>query len=138
MSAAASPLGRGLYFIDVLACLLFCLTLALVTARFGRETTVPVDLPDLPGAPESAGADLPGAVVTLRQGAAGVEIFLDGEPVAPADLAARLREAPPASLTVRSEASPLARVIGAAHAAGVHDIRLAYDEVAAEGTACCE
>ena len=40
MSAPSSPLGLGLYFIDVLACLLFCLTLALVGARFARAPGV--------------------------------------------------------------------------------------------------
>ena len=46
MSAqSTSLLGYGLYFIDVLACLLFCITLALVGARFGREQSVELELP---------------------------------------------------------------------------------------------
>ena len=43
MSAARAPLGAGLYFIDVLACLLFCLVLVLVGARFGREQSVEIE-----------------------------------------------------------------------------------------------
>ncbi len=37
-----SLLGYGLYFIDVLACLLFAITLTLAGARFGHERTVAV------------------------------------------------------------------------------------------------
>ena len=133
MSASAAPMGRGLYFIDVLACLLFCVTLALVGARFGgREVTVPVELPKLPDAETSAaGADLSGATIVLKSSPDGAELYYDGEPLDFEALAARLAEATPPSVVVRSEASPLARVIGSAHAAGVHDIRLAYEE--AEG-----
>lgn len=124
--SAASPLGLGLYFIDVLACLLFCLTLALVDARFGREVTVAVELPRLePSA--AAGSDLSGAEIVVREAPEGVEIFYEGEPVSVEDLGARLAAALPPAVVVRSEASPVTRVIGAAHAAGVHDIRLAYD-----------
>lgn len=139
MSASASPLGRGLYFIDVLACLLFCLTLALVSARFGREVTVPVELPTLPETESpAAGADLSGATIVLRSSPSGGEVFYDGEPVSFEELATRLAEAPPPSVVVRSEASPLARVIGSAHAAGVHDIRLAYEEAESAEVPCCD
>jgi biopolymer transport protein ExbD len=139
MSASASPLGRGLYFIDVLACLLFCLTLALVGARFGREVTVPVELPTLPDAdPSQAGADLSGATIVLRSTPEGAELFYDGEPLSFEELSARLAEAPPPSVVVRSETSPLARVIGSVHAAGVHDIRLAYEETRDAEVPCCE
>ena len=66
MSAQSSSLlGYGLYFIDVLACLLFCITLALVGARFGREQTVAVELPELERA-EGPGAELSGSTITLR------------------------------------------------------------------------
>ncbi len=127
MSAqSTSPLGFGLYFIDVLACLLFCITLALVGARFGREQTVEVDLPR---APESAdgGSDLSSAEIAVREAPAGPEIFLEGEQIPIEELAARLAAALPPSVVVRSEESVLARVIAIAHAAGVHDIQLAYE-----------
>jgi biopolymer transport protein ExbD len=124
--SAPSPLGLGLYFIDVLACLLFCLTLALVGARFGREVSVPLDLPRLPrGA--AAGSELSGAVIALRSADAGLELFYEDERVSFQELEARLTAAPPPSIIVRSEESAVARVIGAAHAAGVRDIRLAYE-----------
>jgi biopolymer transport protein ExbD len=117
-------MALGLYFIDVLACLLFSLTLALIDARFGREVTVPVELPKL--ATDRTGADLESAEVVLRTAANGVEAFYDGEPIELDALAARLAAAPPPALVVRSEETPITRVIGAAHAAGVHDIQLAY------------
>ncbi len=138
MSTSAPPLGRGLYFIDVLAGLLFCLTLALVGTRFSREVTVPVELPTLPDESEAAGADLSGSTIVLRRAGEDVEVFYEGEPVSFEELSARLATAPPPSVVVRSETSPLARVIGAAHAAGVHDIRLAYEEAEAAEATCCD
>ena len=75
MSAqSTSLLGYGLYFIDVLACLLFCITLALVGARFGREQTVDVELPELARA-EGAGSELTGATITLRDEGDALEIL---------------------------------------------------------------
>ncbi len=121
----ASSMSLGLYFIDVLACLLFCLSLALVGASFGRETTVPLELPRMPeGA--APGPDLSGIAIALRQGEAGPELFYDGTPVTVGELAERLAAAPPPSLVLRAETSLLTEVIGLAHAAGVHDIQLAY------------
>ncbi len=125
MSAQAS-MGVGLYFIDVFACTLFCLTLALVGARFGHEVTVPVDLPRM-DASAASGSDLTGPSIALRLREGEIELFFEDEPVSIEELAQRLRDAPPPSVVVRSEESMLARVIGAAHAAGVHDIRLAYE-----------
>ncbi len=122
--SSASPMALGLYFIDVLACLLFCLTLALIDARFGHEVTVPVELPKLES--DRTGTELESAEVVLRAAANGVEAFYDGEPIGLDALAARLAEAPPPALVVRSEETPITRVIGAAHAAGVRDIQLAY------------
>lgn len=119
-------MALGLYFIDVLACLLFALTLALVDARFGHETTVPVELPEI-DAPAQEGAALAHSEVVLRATPGGVEAFYDGEPIALDALAARLASLPPAALVVRSEETAITRVIGAAHAAGVHDIQLAYE-----------
>jgi biopolymer transport protein ExbD len=124
--SAPSPLGLGLYFIDVLACLLFCLTLALVGARFGREVSVPLDLPRLPRK-AAAGSELSGAVIAVRSADGGLEFFYEDERVSFRELEARLTAAPPPSIIVRSEESAVARVIGAAHAAGVRDIRLAYE-----------
>lgn len=126
MSAGRAPLGAGLYFIDVLACLLFALTLALVDARFGREVTVPVELPRTE-TDAAAGSELSAAEVVLRPVPDGVEVFYEGSPIELDELSARLAAAPPLSLVVRSEETPMTRVIGAAHAAGVHDIQLAYE-----------
>lgn len=129
MSAQSSSLlGYGLYFIDVLACLLFCVTLALVGARFGREQTVTLELPELPQA-SGSGAGLTGSTITLRAEGADLEIFLDDELVDFDSLAARLEQTRLPSVVVRAEASSLTRVIGIAHAAGVHDIQLAYEAV---------
>lgn len=126
MSARNSPLGSGLYFIDVLACLLFCLTLALVGARFGTEHTVEVDLPDLdPSA--ATGAAVDGIEIALLVEGEAVMVLLDGEAMSFDELEARLRDAPPPSVVVRSEESELARVVAIAHAAGVRDIELAYE-----------
>ena len=130
--SAPSPLGLGLYFIDVLACLLFCLTLALVGARFGREVSVPLDLPQLPRS-AAAGSDISGAAIVVRSADGGLELFYEDESVSFQQLEARLTAAPPPSVVVRSEASAVARVIGAAHAAGVRDIRLAYEVARGEG-----
>ena len=124
--SAPSPLGLGLYFIDVLACLLFCLTLALVGARFGREVSVPLDLPQLPRS-AAAGSDISGAAIVVRSTDSGLEFFYEDERLSFQELEARLAAAPPPSVIVRSETSAVARVIGAAHAAGVRDIRLAYE-----------
>ena len=66
---AASPMALGLYFIDVLACLLFCLTLALVGANFRRETTVPIDLPRLSEGTKP-GPDLSSVALGIREGEA--------------------------------------------------------------------
>ena len=127
MSAqSTSLLGFGLYFIDVLACLLFCVTLALVGARFGREQSIDIDLPDArPGG--AAGAELTGMTVTLRAEGDDVELWLDDQRLGFDELAERLDRAPVPSLVVRSEESSLTRVIGIAHAAGVQDIQLAYE-----------
>ncbi len=134
MSAPAnggSSMSLGLYFIDVLACLLFCLSLALVGASFRRETIVPLELPRMPeGA--APGPGLSGVAIALRDGEAGPELFYDGTPVTVAELAERLAAAPPPSLALRAETSLLTQVIGLAHAAGVHDIQLAYARAKSE------
>jgi len=125
MSAASSPLGYGLYFLDVLACTLFCLAFLLVNARFSREAAIPVEIPRAEAA-RGAGSALPAASLVVRGDAASPELLLDGEPVDLAGLEARLRSAPPAALRVRGEDSPLLRAIAIAHAAGVLEIELAY------------
>jgi biopolymer transport protein ExbD len=125
-SRSTSLLGYGLYFIDVLACLLFCVTLALVGARFGREQTVPLELPRME-AGVAAGADLSALQVSVRSRGGIPEFFVEDQPVSLAELETRLRSAPPPSIVLRSEESALARVIAVAHAAGVHDIELAYE-----------
>jgi biopolymer transport protein ExbD len=120
-----SPVGFGLYFIDVLACLLFCLTMALVGARFGREQTVDVDLPRIERSDRS-GPDLSSRTISLRSEGEQLEVFLGEARVSLEELEARLRSEPPPSVVVRAEESSLARVIAIAHGAGVHDIQLAY------------
>jgi biopolymer transport protein ExbD len=122
----SSLLGYGLYFIDVLACLLFCLTLALVSARFGREQSAQVDLPRAPAGPR-AGADLTGTSIALLSEQGETRLYLEEQLVSLEELAERLRARPPASVVVRSEATPLARVIAVVHAAGVSEIALAYE-----------
>ena len=126
MSARSSPLGSGLYFIDVLACLLFCLALALVSARFGTEHSVEIEVPT-GMAPEASGSDLSGWQVRVEGEGAGARVFLDGEELALTDLEERLRSTPPPSIVLYSDASALARLIASAHAAGVHDVELAYE-----------
>jgi hypothetical protein len=122
---STSLLGYGLYFIDVLACLLFCITLALVGARFGREQTLELELPRMQQS-DGSGSDLSGPTIAMRGEGEALEIFLDGERVGIDELAERLSRAHVASVVVRSEASSLTRVIGIAHTAGVRDIQLAY------------
>jgi biopolymer transport protein ExbD len=126
-----SPVGFGLYFIDVLACLLFCITLVLVGARFSHETTVPVELPELAG---SAGvASEPEArSVTIRREAGITRYYLEDRALSFDALGRALRAEPPATLRIRAEETTLARVIGLAHESGIHDIELAYETRARE------
>jgi biopolymer transport protein ExbD len=135
MSAAKAPLGFGLYFIDVLACMLFSITLALATARFDSEQHVAVQLPSIEDSEHSSDAapQLGAQWVTLREEASGMQLYLGEEPVTLAALSSRFRAAPPPALILRSEASVLAEVIGMAHAAGVADVQLAYEVSSQEG-----
>jgi len=126
VSAARAPLGAGLYFIDVLACLLFCMVLALVGARFGHERSVPLELPELASS-AGEGASLTEREISLREGAEGPEVWLDGEPIDLEELATRLREELPPAVVVRSETSLVSRVVGIVHDAGVREIELAYE-----------
>ncbi|MEN8183695.1 MAG: biopolymer transporter ExbD [Myxococcota bacterium] len=133
MSRSAAPgLGRGLYFLDVLACLLFGLTLALVGARFDRERTVDVDLPELERAGDR-GSDRVRTTISLRGRGADLEIRLEGEPVSFAELRSRLAAEAPPVVVVRAESSGLARVVATAHEAGVREIQLAYQPHRKEG-----
>ncbi len=126
MSAGRAPLGAGLYFIDVLACLLFCLVLALVGARFGQEHSVELELPELASA-EEGGASLTERQIALRDRDGRVEVWLDGEALSLEELALRLEAETPPAVVVRSETSLLSRVVGIAHDAGVRQIELTYD-----------
>jgi biopolymer transport protein ExbD len=126
MSTPRPPLGSGLYFLDVLACLLFAIVLALVGARFGSERTVDLELPEL-AAEDGPGAALAEREIAIRESPEGLELWLDGEAVSLEDLRARLAAAPPPSIVVRSEASALSEVVGLAHEAGVAQIELAYE-----------
>jgi len=125
--SARSPVGFGLYFIDVLASLLFAITLALSSARFSHETTVPVKLPELAG---QAGRDpAPETVsVTIRREHGRARYYLEDHALSFEALAARLRAAPPAALRIRAEETALGRVVGLAHESGIHDIELAYEK----------
>ncbi len=126
MSAPRSPLGSGLYFLDVLACLLFAIVLALVGARFGSEQTVDLELPEL-AASDGPGASLAEREIAIRESPDGLELWLDGERMSLDELRERLAAAPPPSIVVRSEASALSEVVGLAHEAGVVQIELAYE-----------
>ena len=119
-------IGYAVYFIDVLACMLFCLVLALVGARFGREQTVELDLPQMERS-AAAGSDLVGREVALLGEGARLRVLLDGEPLGVRELESRLREARPPSIVLRMERSALSDVVAAVHAAGVAEIRLAYE-----------
>ena len=69
--------GVGLYFIDIFACTLFCLSLALVGARFSRETAIEIELPEASRASNAGrvvGAPTPVAV-TLRSAEGRTQIF---------------------------------------------------------------
>jgi biopolymer transport protein ExbD len=126
VSGNGSPVGYALYFIDVLACLLFCIVLTLVGARFSRETMVPVDLPELAGAAGLAGQ--PNAVsVTVREEEGAARFYLEERPISFEALGEVFRRDAPPTVRIRAEATPLARVIGLAHESGIHDIELAYE-----------
>ncbi len=124
-SDTGAHLGHALYFIDVLACLLFALALAVSVARFDSDFALDVSLPEAPSG-DATGAGLTGLVVTVEGTGLDARIRVGEQPVALDTLEAHLRELAPPELVVRSEASALARVVGLAHAAGVGEIRLAY------------
>jgi len=126
MGAPATPLGYGLYFIDVLACLLFCITLALAGARFGHEDSVAIELPEL-GRPGAPGAVVDAASIAVRGQGDRLELFYRDEPIGLEALERELRRDTPPAVVVRAEASGLSRVIALAHAAGVRDIQIAYE-----------
>jgi biopolymer transport protein ExbD len=131
VSGSVTTPRSGLYFIDVLACLLFSLTLALVGARFASEHTVAIELPEAAPADDS-GSALDALVVTIQPGAGGPALWVENEALDFAALEARLQSAPPAALLIRSEANAISRVIAIAHGAGVPDIQLAYETRSAE------
>lgn len=131
MSASKAPLGFGLYFIDVLACMLFSITLALAGARFDRVERVSVQLPamertdtSLDSAPELAAQS-----ITLREEEGSMRVYLGEDPVTLEALTERLAAAPPPAVVLRSEQSVLAQVIGIAYGAGVHDVQVAYESL---------
>lgn len=133
MSTASAAPGFGLYFIDILACMVFCLTLALVSARFGRETTVEIALPELEGA-SPAHDELTAPSISLRNEAGGVTRFYwEQEVVSLATLRERLAGGGFERVVVRVEESPFTEVVASAKAAGVHDIDIAYEVRAASG-----
>jgi hypothetical protein len=126
VSAPATPLGYSLYFIDVLACLLFCITLALAGARFGHEDSVAIELPDLDRS-GATGSALDAPSISVKGEGEGLELFYRGERIVMGALERELQRDPPLSIVVRAEATGLSRVIALAHAAGVADIRIAYE-----------
>lgn len=131
MSGSVTTPRSGLYFIDVLACLLFSLTLALVGARFSSEHAVEIELPEAAPA-EGSGSALDALVVTIQSGPGRPALWVENEALDFAALEARLQSAPPPALLIRSEANALSRVIAIAHGAGVADIQLAYENRSAE------
>jgi len=128
----SSGAGFGLYFIDILACMLFCLTLALVGARFGTETTVPIDLPELATAQGGAPGDLIAAQLAVREEDTGAALYFDDERVSSGELADRLAAASFERVVLRLEPSLLTEVIAAVREAGVAQIDLAYQVEAQE------
>jgi biopolymer transport protein ExbD len=132
MSAALTLPRSGLYFIDVIACLLFCLTLALVGARFSREHSIEIELPQAPPRGGEAGSSLDPEVVTIGVGPSGPVLYLGEEALDFSALEARFRADPPVAVLIRAEPTPLSRVITMAHGAGVSDIQLGYETVSEE------
>ena len=131
MSESKAPLGFGLYFIDVLACMLFSITLALAGARFDRVEPISLQLPPIERSEASldAAPELAAQSITLRQEEGTMQIYLGEDPITLDALSERLEGAPPPAVVLRSEQSLLARVIAIAHSAGVHDVQLAYQSV---------
>jgi biopolymer transport protein ExbD len=134
MSESKAPLGFGLYFIDVLACMLFSITLALAGARFDQVEHVSVQLPPMERSEASldAAPELAAQSITLRQEEGNMQIYLGEDPVTLDTLTRRLESAPPPAVVLRSEQSLLAQVIAVAHSAGVHDVQVAYESVPAQ------
>jgi biopolymer transport protein ExbD len=118
--------GVGLYFIDIFACTLFCLALALVGARFSREQTIEVELPRAESEGVSVG-EVDAIAITLRSENGDTQLYWEDEPVTLAELSARVEQEPPAALLFRLETSEFTQAVAAAHAAGVADIQLAYE-----------
>ena len=129
MSGAKAPLGFGLYFMDVLACMLFSIVLALTSASFDREALLPVVLPTLERSSDAplVAPELGAQWITLREEAGGVQLYLGDEAIELATLTERLEAAPPPSVILRTEESLLARLIALAHGAGVGDVQVAYE-----------
>ncbi len=132
MSASLNLPRSGLYFIDVIACLLFSLTLALVGARFSREHSIEIELPQAPASDTEAGSALGAEVVTIGDGPSGLVLYLGEEALDFSALEARFRADPPVAVLIRAEPTALSRVITIAHAAGVPDIQLGYESSSEE------
>jgi len=127
VSSASAPPGFGLYFIDILACMVFCLTLALVSARFGHETAVEVSLPQLEGASPTHG-ELTAPAISLRSDPEGeTRFYWERERVTLETLRERLEHGAFERIVVRMERSPFTEVVSSARAAGVQDIDIAYE-----------
>ncbi|NRA00468.1 MAG: hypothetical protein HRU01_28615 [Myxococcales bacterium] len=125
MNTGSRGTNVSLYFLDVLACLLFCLAIALAGAHFGREHSVDLELPV--ATPTEASGESLGSTEIHVWMEEGVEIIeLDGVRMSAVDLERALRATAPGSVLIRATASPLSRVVGFAHAAGVRNIELAY------------
>ena len=129
---ARSPTAFGIYFIDIFACALFALTLTLVSARFGRETHVPIDLPEVDEAAGPAPAAVPPVAITLRGEEGRTVLYWADEVLGDDELAARLAREQPPAVEIRMDASPLTHVLAAVHEAGVEDVRVAYTALTPE------
>ena len=128
---AGASAGVTLYFIDIFACTLFCLSLALVGARFSREHAIEIELPTAAesrsvNARRAMGAVTPIAV-TLRASQGRTEMFWEDEPITQAGLRERLAAAQPEELLFRLEASEFTQAVALAQDAGVRDIQIAYE-----------
>ena len=115
----------GIYFIDIFACVLFALTLTLVSARFGRETHVPIDLPET-SSQGAAPAEVTPVAITLRDEEGQTRVYWNDETISDDELIARLDRTHPPAIEIRMDASPLTHVLAAVQEAGIEDVRVAY------------
>ena len=127
--------GVGLYFIDIFACTLFCLSTrprrcALLARALDRDRAAPRPKPKRGRAtPRRATAGHEPIAVTLRTSEQRHRDLL-GRGGRDARTASAIRASPrpsPRSSLFRLEASEFTRAVGLAHEAGVRNIQIAYE-----------